>query len=72
MFLRVKLDPDRDSEEKLRIDGLERLLHFGWGARALADGIEGCTENSGISGLYSFQSFEVHTNFERSMEDLQF
>lgn len=51
MFLRMKLEPDRDSEEKLRIDGLNRLLHFGLEAKATADGIEGCTDNSGISGL---------------------
>jgi hypothetical protein len=54
VFLRVKLDPDRDSEEKLRIDGLERLLRFCWGARAPAGGIEGCTENSGFSGVRFF------------------
>jgi hypothetical protein len=43
----MKLEPDRVSEEKLRIDGLDKLLYFGWEARLLADGVEGCTENLG-------------------------
>jgi hypothetical protein len=50
----MKLEPDRDSEEKLRIDGLDRLLYFGLEAKTTADGIEGCAENSGISGLSFF------------------
>jgi hypothetical protein len=56
--LRTKLEPARDSEEKLRTDDLERLPHFGCGAKALADGIEGCTDSSGVSGLNSFQSLK--------------
>ena len=54
MYLRMKLEPDRVSEEKLRIDGLVKLLYSGWEASALADGVEECTENLGISGLNFF------------------
>ncbi len=54
MFLRMKREPDKVSEEKLRIDGLDKLLYFGWEARAPADGVEGCAENSEISGLKNF------------------
>jgi hypothetical protein len=43
VLLRVKLEPGKDSEEKLRMDGLERLLRFGREVEALADGVEGYT-----------------------------
>jgi len=41
----MKLEPDRVSEEKLRIDGLDKLLNLGREARVLGDGVKGYTEN---------------------------